>query len=307
MKNKIITTTLIATLIISIISGCGDSPQESATSVAQSEETPTETSSEILKTGTETSNTETEDTPETATVDESAQEQDLSDNTEQEVNEQFTVEDGMQKLALLFNARNDLYKTDDLAIYNMLLGAENYNMGNQGLEMNVSTSDGIPLYISSDDDEETRVHINDIRIAVIANYWYNYVNVDQQYYDLYDYVKSHTSDEILHGNHEYSLLCGADDTNNITMQSVAPAIEYLFENIDHLTPGDMISGDDCMIEIVGEDVEYEIPILIDNEYIGARLIFDADRNLLNIAIFPEDGWKDEYYIDSEDTGWIVAQ
>lgn len=305
MKKRFIATILIATLIISTISGCGDSPQESATSVAQSEETPTEASPEILETGTETTDTEAEDTLETVTDNESAQEEDLSDTDDQEASEEFTVEDGMQKLALLFNARNELYLTDDPAIINLLIGAENLNLGFDNFPMNVTTSDGVSIDPNYD-DSSTFWSTGELRSAVIANYLYNYVNIKQEYYDLYKYIETHTRDEIVNGDHDYSMSEDAN-SNNITMLEVSSVIEYLFENMNSLSAGEMLTGDDCTVEIQGEDVEYEIPILVNGNYIGARALFDADGNLLNIATFPEEGWKDEYYIDSEDTGWIVAQ
>lgn len=297
MKKKFIVTILVGTLVISALSSCGNSSQETVETVTQSEETTVETDVEAVETDTETTETEAENTLETVTDNESAQEEDLSDTDEQEVFEEFTEEDAMHKLALLFNARNELYLLEDPAIYNLLIGTERGNLGNRGFNMNVSTSDGISIDASDDYDKETLVNINDIRQAVIRNYYYNYVNVEQKYYDLYDYIESHTSDEILHGEHEYSWFCDAEDMSNTTMGCVPIALQYLFQNIDNITVGEMVSGDDCTIEVVGEDVEYEVPILINGEYIGAKLLFDTDGNLLNISLI-DDEWLLEYCIDS---------
>ncbi|MDE6663778.1 MAG: hypothetical protein K2K46_10615 [Lachnospiraceae bacterium] len=302
MKKKFIVTILMCTLLISALSGCGNSSQETVETVTQSEETTVETVTETVATDTETTDTEAENTHETVTDNESAQEEDLSDTDEQEANEEFTEEDAMHKLALLFNARNELYLQDDPAIYNLLIGAEHMNAGygNDNSKMNINTSDGVP--IDWDDEymaDENAVNISDVRNAVILNYFYNYVNVDQKYYDIYEYVKSHTSDEILHGDHEYSWFCGVENTNNLTMGSVPMSLQYLFQNIDNITAGEVISGDECNIEVIGEKVEYEVPILINDEYIGAKLLFDVDGNLLNIATITEEGWSnDNYCLDS---------
>ena len=98
----------------------------------------------------------------------------------------FTTDDAMQKLARLFNARNELYLLEAPAIYNLLIGTERGNLGNRGFNMNVSTSDGISIDPSDDYGKETLVNINDIRQAVIRNYYYGFVNVDQKYHDLYE-------------------------------------------------------------------------------------------------------------------------
>lgn len=308
MKKRVIALMMCMAVIACSMSGCGTSSDE-VQDVASVGETESVTEPENQMEEPETVEkpeavNEAETADEQEGESEDAAEQDVVDNEFQGTDYEymhdgvFTADDAMQKLARLFNARNDLYLLEDPAIYNLLIGTERGNLGNKGFEMNVSTSDGISIDPSDDYDEETLVNINDIRQAVIRNYYYDYVNVDQKYHDLYEYIKSHTSDEILHGDHEYSWFCGADDMNNVTMGCVPLALQYLFQNVDNITAGEVVSGDDCTIEVVGEDVEYEVPILINNEYIGAKLLFDADGNLLNIALIEDEGWLLEYCIDS---------
>lgn len=308
MKKRVIALMMCMAVIACSMSGCGTSSDEvqDVASVGESESV-TEPESQMEEPETvekpEAVN-EAETADEQEGESEDAAEQDVVDNEFQETDYEymhdgvFTADDAMQKLARLFNARNELYLLDDPAIYNLLIGAEHDNLGKKGFEMNVSTSDGISIDLKDGDNEETRINVIDLRIALIESYYYNYVNVEQKYYDLYEYVKSHTSDEILHGEHEYSWLCGAEDTNNIVMANVPLVLQYLFQNVDNITAGEIISGDDCTIEVVGEDVEYEVPILINGEYVGAKMLFDKEGNLLNIATINEEGWSSDRYIDS---------
>lgn len=296
MKKKFIVTILVCTLVISALSGCGNSSQETVETVTQSEETTVETDieavetdAEIAETDTETTDTETADVLEVVTDDESTQE-DLPDDDEQKEIEEFTVEDGMHKVAELFNARNAIYTTDDPNIINLLVTAEDFSYGYENYPMNVTTSDGVSIdAVGAPDEEKNKIML--LRFATVANFYYSYVNEKPEYYDLYDYVQSHNYSEIV--NEEY-WKDGAD-TNNLCMSNVSLAISYLFDNIDDLTPGEIISGDDCTTEIFGFEVAYEIPLLVNGEPTGAVSVFDKDGNLLNIVTYDDEEWNEEKY------------
>ena len=295
MKKKFIVTILVCTLVISALSGCGNSSQETVETVTQSEETTVETDAETVATNAETADTETSDMEatdilEVVTVDESTQE-DLSNDDEQEKIEEFTVEDGMHKVAELFNARNAIYKTDDPNIINLLVSAEDWSYGYKNYPMNVTTSDGVSIdAVDAPDEEKNKIML--LRLATVANFYYSYVNEKPEYYDLYDYVQSHNYKEIV--NEEYGMIDG-NDSNNVRMENVSPAISYLFDNIDNLTPGEIISGDDCTTEIFGYEVAYEIPLLVNGEPTGAVSVFNKDGNLLNIVTYDDKEWNEEKY------------
>lgn len=295
MKKKVITTILTGALVISTLSGCGNSSQETVETVTQSEETTVETDVENMETDVEIADTEASDMEatdilEVVTDDESTQE-DLSNDDEQKEIEKFTVEDGMDKVAELFNARNAIYTTDDPNIINLLVSAEDWSYGMKNYPMNVTTSDGVSIdAVDAPDEEKNKIML--LRLATVANFYYSYVNENPEYYDLYDYVQSHDYEEIV--NEEYGLIDG-NDSNNVRMENVSLAISYLFDNIDNLTPGEIISGDDCTTEIFGFEVAYEIPLLVNGEPTGAVSVFDKDGNLLNIVTYDDKGWNEEKY------------
>ena len=60
MKKKVITTILTGALVISTLSGCGNSSQETEETVTQSKETTVETNAETVATDTETADTDVE-------------------------------------------------------------------------------------------------------------------------------------------------------------------------------------------------------------------------------------------------------
>lgn len=206
--------------------------------------------------------------------------------TEEPVAE-FTRDIAMEKVVNLFNARNELFKNGKVDTdLNFLVAAETLT---GGIELTgVTTADGV----NTDED-------NYPKLSTITNYFYDYVNNNCGYYDLGEYLTSHTYDEII-DKYSFNLKNEEWDTEEIIMLETIGVIPYLLTNMDNMTFGELIVCDEnCKINPVsGVEVCYEMPLLINEEKCGVTAVFDEAGNLLNLITVDEDGWSDDNYGDS---------
>lgn len=271
--KKIIATILLGGLLLGM-TACGSAPKEVT---EDSNETVQE---EVKETETEEKEEVTEPTPEPT-------EEPTPEPTE-EPKEDFTRDIAMNKVTDLFNARNELFANGKVDTdLNFLVAAENIN---GGIELTgITTADGV----NTDEDARSKW-------ATVANYFYDYVNNNSGYYDLGEYLTSHTFDEII-DKYSSNLRNESVDTDIVIMAEAPGVLPYLLENLDNLSFGDLISGEECTAASVNDiDVYYEMPILINGEKCGVTAVFDEAGNLLNLITVDEDGWTDDNYRDSTD-------
>lgn len=200
---------------------------------------------------------------------------------------EFTRDIAMEKVVNLFNARNELFKNGKVDTdLNFLVAAETLT---GGIELTgVTTADGI-----NTDENMLPKH------ATVTNYFYDYVNNSCGYYDLGEYLTSHTYDEII-DKYSSNLKNESVDTDMVTMMEVPGVLPYLLANMDNMTFGELLVCDEtCKINPVsGVEVCYEMPLLINEEKCGVTAVFDEAGNLLNLITVDEDGWSDDNYGDS---------
>lgn len=278
MKKKYVKTLVVLATMATILSvtACGS---KADTEVAKVTETVEEKAT-------------TEETTVEATVAEPTEaptpeptEEPTPEPTEEPQNE-FTKDIAEAKVAELFNARNELFKHGKVDTdLNFLVAAETLT---GGIELTgIKTADGFNT------DEDFRP-----KHATVTNYLYDYVNKNSGYYELGSYLTSHTYDEII-DKYSSNLRNESVDTDMVTMMEAPGVIPYLLENLDNLTFGDLISGEECTAAPVSDvKVYYEMPILINNEKCGVTAVFDESGNLLNLITVDEEGWSDDNYGDS---------
>lgn len=278
MKRKLAMICIISTLAFSL-TACGNNTDATTPATNETEEASTE---EVATTEESVANiTSTEkSTPEPV-------EKQTPEPTE-EPTEEFTKDIAEAKVADLFNARNELFANGKVDTdLNFLVAAETLSGGTE--LTGIATSDAINT------DEKAEV-----KWATVANYFYDYINNNSGYYDLGEYLTSHTYDEII--DRYFSKLRNESvDTDNVVMLEAPGVLPYLLENLDNLSFGDLISGEECTAAPVSDvDVYYEMPILINGEKCGVTAVFDEAGNLLNLITVDEDGWTDDNYRDSTD-------
>ena len=204
--------------------------------------------------------------------------------TEEPVAE-FTRDVAMEKVVNLFNARNELFKNGKVDTdLNFLVAAETLT---GGIELTgITTADGV----NTDEDGYPK-------LATIVNYFYDYVNNNCGYYDLGEYLTSHSYDEIVN---KYAKFGETFETDEAMMIEAPGVLPYLLANMDNMTFGELIVCDEtCKINPVsGVEVCYEMPLLINEEKCGVTAVFDEAGNLLNLITVDEDGWSDDNYGDS---------
>lgn len=279
MKKIVIATILLSGLIFGT-TACGstvDVSTDVANETVQEEVAEVEENEEPI----ESTPTPTEE-PTTEPVEEQTPE------PTEEPTEEFTKDIAEAKVADLFNARNELFANGKVDTdLNFLVAAETLSGGTE--LTGIATSDAINT------DEKAEV-----KWATVANYFYDYINNNSGYYDLGEYLTSHTYDEII--DRYFSKLRNESvDTDNVVMLEAPGVLPYLLENLDNLSFGDLISGEECTAVPVSDvDVYYEMPILINGEKCGVTAVFDEAGNLLNLITVDEDGWTDDNYRDSTD-------
>lgn len=277
--KKIIATILLGGLLFGM-TACGSASKEVTEA---SNETVQE---EVKETETEEKEEVTEPTPEPTEEPTTEPVEEQTPEPTEEPTEEFTKDIAEAKVADLFNARNELFANGKVDTdLNFLVAIEQVN---GGIELTgITTADGV-----NTDDDVT------IKWATVANYFYDYVNNNCGYYDLGDYLTSNNSDDIMN---KYLNGNGEGDTNNLMMYEAVGIIPYLLENLDNLSFGDLISGEECSAAPVSDvDVYYEMPILISGEKCGVTAVYDKDGNLLNLISVYEDGWTDDNYRNSTD-------
>ena len=297
MKKKFIATILVGTLAVSALSGCGNSSQETVETVAQTEATTVETSATNTDAG-------TEGTLENATDNESVQEaQEQNDETidvaVEIAKKEFNEEQAFNKIAELFNARNEIFAQGSLSVdLNFLFGTQ-AEQKFDGLiiaygDIPLITKDGIDCDNWSDGWENGPW----VCVASTLNYFYNYVNNDTGYYSLEQYVQEHTSDEIYNelgiGSRQNGVALSGCDT---LMYSAVWIMEYLLNNLDSLEAGELLEGDAITTEwreVSNIPVYYQLPLLINGEYSHLDALYDKDGNLLNI-VYDEVAENDNNY------------
>ena len=298
MKKKIIATILVGTLVVSALSGCGNSSQETV-------ETVTQTETNTVETDSENTDTETEDALETTTDNESAQEEQAQndetiDDESELAEEEFNEEQAFNKIAEMFNARKELFNQGSLSVdLNFLFAAEcdqKYTTVIAEGDIPLVTKDGIDCDNWSDGWENGPWVCN----VTTYNYFYNYVNNGTGYYSLEKYVQNRTSDEIyddlgigLHKSGE-SL-----DANEVLMGNAVYLLEYLLKNMESLEAGELLEGDAMTTEyteVSGIPVLYQLPLLINGEYSHLDALYVENGNLLNII--------SNEVADNDDSYWL---
>lgn len=297
MKKKIIATILVGTLVVSALSGCGNSSQETVETVAQTE-------TNTVETDAENTDTETEDALETTTDNESAQEEqeqndETTDDESELAEEEFNEEQAFNKIAEMFNARNELFAQGSLSVdLNFLFGTQ----AEQKFDGLIIAYGDIPL-VTKDDidcDNWSEGWENGPWVCVVTtlNYFYNYVNNDTGYYSLEQYVQEHTSDEIYNelgiGSRQNGVALSGCDT---LMYSAVWILEYLLNNLDSLEAGELLEGDAITTEwteVSNIPVYYQLPLLINGEYSHLDALYDKDGNLLNV-VYDEVAENDSNY------------
>lgn len=278
MKRKLAMICIISTLAFSL-TACGNSTDATTPATNETEEASTEEVATTEESAANITSTE-KSTPEPV-------EKQTPEPTEEPKNE-FTKDIAEAKVAELFNARNDLFKNGKVDTdLNFLVAAE-------------TLSGGIKLTgITTADAVNTDEHA-EAKWATVANYFYDYVNNESGYYNLGEYLTSHTYDEII--DRFFSKLRNESvDTDIVTMLEAPGVLPYLLENLDNLSFGDLVSGEDCTAKPVsGIEVYYEMAILLNGEKCGVTAVFDKSGMILNLITVDEDGWTDDNYKDSVD-------
>ena len=104
------------------------------------------------------------------------------------------------------------------------------------------------------------------------------MNVSPEYYSPEDYIKGHTRQEILD-------TVGLVDDKTSYMGNALGLLEYLYNNAENLYHGDLLVGDKCTYtaEEIGvpEDVYYQLPLLVNGEYIGFDAVYDVEYQVNN--------------------------
>lgn len=300
MKKRFIATILVGTLVVSTLSGCGNSSQETVETMAQTE-------TNTVETDAEKTDTETEDILETATDNESAQEEQAQndetiDDEPELAEEEFNEEQAFNKIAEMFNARNELFAQGSLSVdLNFLCAAEAYRKYQDIVaegDIPLVTKDGIDCNEWGEDFGGAPW----LCTVTMSNYFYNYVNNNTGYYSIEKYVQERTFDEILNdlGIGKYE---NVDDTNSALMMNAVSLIEYLLQNIDTLEYGELLEGDEITtkwIEVSGNPVYYQLPLLIDGEYSHLDAVYDEDGNLLNVVADEVADGNEKYRLNCAD-------
>lgn len=269
---------LVSCMILSI-AGCGKTEESTATSESKSEEIITETK-EVEKTA-----------PEQQAVSEEVVEE-LNEETEEEPtlemseNKVFTVEEGMEKIAKLLMAHNDLVNSKKDVEWIILNRAERYYSDFNADYVNVKTYDGIELNYTKESPSGC-----EICLAVVCNYFYDYVNNNVPYYDFTEYIEARTAEEILSIHNTPESIIGKS-AEEIVMAFAIELTPMMIE-FGNVSAIELIEGDACTWDSVGGvKVAYEIPLNFGDKNSGAKAVFDADGNLLNL-VSTGDGYLSE--------------
>lgn len=287
MRKKIVVGLLALSVAGSMLAGCGKKEEVAASVEAAAEESTIAEENTDVESG--------EQQPDYVTGDEKEEGEDTEETVnvkEQLAAEEFNETQAFNKVVQMFNAKLDLFNYGSVnvdlncLVLSETLGEHTYSSDETGSDGKVpTTTDGVVLTDSTW-----------LAMATIQNYFYNYVNVSPEYYSLEDYIKTHTKQEILD-------TVGLGSNKAGYMFNALGLLEYLYNNAENLYHGDLLVGDKCTYtaEEIGvpEDVYYQLPLLVNGEYIGFDAVYDVDGNLMNIWSTEEADNNDDYWLNCE--------
>lgn len=194
------------------------------------------------------------------------------------------AEDALNKINLTVDAYNELIANEELyaycAQYHVEYDEEIFPKDSKEMYAAVKTKDGKVF--------------TDYGVFAVCSYYNNYVNKENKYYSLADWVANYeTADKIQFDffgtndaeyiNKEYYNSESDVYTyllNKITMWNVVKLVPYLSQ-VSEITLGDY--KEDTSINVCGIDSAYTYPLILDGQDMGLFGIYDSDGNLLTIG------------------------
>lgn len=206
---------------------------------------------------------------------------------------------GMQKIYDFIEAYDELMAHDKNDIYKMMISAcflDGSNTSNKYYkfiesyfkENNIVTKDGSNIDLS--DVYGYMAHVN--TISIIQTYFYNYVNNNTGYYDIFEWVKNQDNWESITDFMTVDDGCYTDSF----MDACIWYGQYLYMNKDNIKGYAIYSYEDLESEIC--DIKPNYYIVFEINEVGFWALFDENDNLLNIYLF---GHLNQFTENQEET------
>ncbi len=124
---------------------------------------------------------------------------------------------------------------------------------------------------------------------VLANYFYNSINKDEEYFDFGEYISSHSSEDMskfmTKAEDDIDPNEGAFNSNNISMYNMLwiPALGDGKMTLQNITDDISVAHTKILLpDLSYADVVYQCDIYMDDKDTGLKAVFDKDGNLLNL-------------------------
>lgn len=193
---------------------------------------------------------------------------------------------GMQKIYAFIEAYDELMAHDENDIYKMMISAcflDGSNTSNKYYkfiesyfkENNIVTKDGSNIDLS--DINGYMAHVN--TISIIQTYFYNYVNNNTGYYDIFEWVKNQDNWESITDFMTVDNGCYADSF----MDTCIWYGQYFYMNKDNIKGYAIYPSEDLEYEIC--DIKPNYYIVFEINEVGFWAFFDENDNLLNMYLF----------------------
>ena len=274
--KKILSSILCLAMCCTILCACGDSKDkdsnETTSAETTTEETTTEATTETIEDTTTETTTEvtTEETTEATVTEEVTTEATTEATTEEIVEETFNKEQAIAKVEKMIEA-HDVLVSQNKEVENQLLNSAEHLNGN--LAPDLKTSDNISIKGYKDN------------IAIVVNYYYNYVNNSGRYYDFENYVTNHTFSEIIKEN-LYLKFTNYTPNENILNKAIG-LIPYIKQS-DNIEYGDLVEENKITMEQA--NVAYSMTMKCDDNGGDFIAVYDIEGNLLNVFSI-DDNWN----------------
>ncbi len=284
MRKKIVVGLLALSVAGSMLAGCGKKEEVAVAVEAAAEESTIAEENTDVESG--------EQQPDYVTGDEKEEGEDTEETVnvkEQLAAEEFNETQAFNKVVQMFNAKLDLFNYGSVNVdLNFLVASETF--AERGYSDSVTGSDGSALTTADG------LAINDsifTATSAMQSYFYNYVNVSPEYYSLEDYVKTHTQAEIWD-----AARCEENGSMGY-MSNALGLLEYLYNNAENLYHGELLVGDACTVDVTSypEPAYYQLPLLVNDEYIGLDAVYDEDGNLMTISSTEDADNNDAYWLN----------
>lgn len=300
--KKLLSSILCLAICCTVLCACGDSKDKDTNQTTSAQTTTEETTTEknddtTVESSDETETTETttepttdeETTQETENAEEASEESDeekVSEDTQEQTSEETSVEnseepieedsfdkeEAVAKIDKLIEAHDVLLDQNDEFVNDLLYGAETLSAER---DPDIETSDGI------------NIKGKEVDTVIVINYFYDYINNDGGYYDLKNYIQTHTYKEI-NEKYLFSGHCNFWSTEVILKEAIG-LIPYMKQS-DNIEYGDLVEENEITMEHA--DVAYSMTIKCDDHGGDFIAVYDIKGNLLNV--FPIDDNWDNY-------------